>query len=328
LVPRSIKSLEGLVGVTSRRWDSDFQPLTIEQADGVMQQFWNKDVKAWQTHWVPVFRRFAHDLVLDAHICPGQLVLDVGTGTGAAAFEAAKSATPGGFIVGIDRSERMLAVAKAESRKSERRSLRFLTMEGEHLLFPQGLFDAVISNCGISYASFHQTVAEAFRVLRKGGTFTFNDWHLKDVPAHRIFSNVLQQHKTRNPSRKLRIQRAAVATVERFGNRDMDLNVQLRELREVGFARVQVKRRKYAIVLRSVQQYLDMRFARVALKQELAELSGVWRTRLLNELRKELEQFVRNRRFKFDWEVSFVQAKRPIIASKPIPSQSRYLEFA
>lgn len=291
--------------------ESAFEHVSIEQADKVVQQLWDEDVTAWQAHWVPVFRIFAHDLVSDAGICPGQLVLDVGTGTGVAAFEAAKCVTPQGFIVGIDHSEPMLTAAKADSRKSGRKSLRFLTMEAEHLLFPDGLFDAVISNCGISYATFHQTIAEVFRVLRKGGIFTFNDWHLKDVPAHRTFSNILQQYRTGNPSRKLRIQRGAIATLERFGNRDMDLNVQVRELRQAGFVNVQVKRRKYTIVLRGIQQYLDMRFTRVALKQELAELSRVRRARLLNELRKELKQFMRNKRFKFDWEVSFVRGKRP-----------------
>lgn len=291
--------------------ESAFEHMSIEQADSVVQQLWDEDVKAWQAHWVPVFRIFAHDLISDAGICPGQLVLDVGTGTGIAAFEAAKCATPEGFIVGIDRSEPMLTLAKADCRKNERKNLRFLAMEAQHLLFPDGLFDGVISNCGISYAAFHQTITEVFRVLRKGGIFTFNDWHLKDVPAHRTFGSILQQYRTGNPSTKLRIHRGAIATLERFANRDLDLDVQVSELRRVGFAKAQVKRRKYSIVLRDIQQYLDMRFTRVALKQELAELSKVRRAKLLNELRKGLKQFVRNKRFKFEWDVSSVQAKKP-----------------
>ncbi len=285
--------------------------MSIEEADKVVRQLWDADVNAWETHWAPLFRKFALDLVSDARVCPGHVVLDVGTGTGVAAFEAATHTMPGGFVVGIDRSKPMLTAAKADAEKSGRKNLRFHTMEAEHLQFPDRLFDATISNCGISYATFHQTIVEVFRVLRRGGVFTFNDWRLKDVPAHKMLGSILEQYRTDNPSRKLLLQRTAVATLERFGNRKMNLKVQVNELRLAGFARVHVKRRKYTIILNSVQQYLDMRFTRVALKQELAELSETRRAKLLRELRKGLREFVRGKRFKLDWDVSYVHAKKP-----------------
>jgi hypothetical protein len=76
--------------------------LNVEEADRILQDLWDRDAVAWDTYWVPIFRRFAHDLVTDAHISVGQVVLDVGTGTGVAAMEAVRRSRPSGIILGID----------------------------------------------------------------------------------------------------------------------------------------------------------------------------------------------------------------------------------
>lgn len=283
--------------------------MDAEQADKVLQRLWDSDVRAWHEHWVPIFRRFAHDLALDARISTGQVVLDVGTGTGIAAIEAARFAEPGGFALGIDRSGPMLT--KAEDYTSKTKNVLFFKMSADHMLFPNELFDVVISNCGISYATLPRVISEVFRVLRKGGSFTFDDWHLIDVPAHRTFGDVLRRYRTEDPSAKLRVERTALATMERIGNQYLDVEAQVKELQRAGFENIQVKRRKYEIRLRGVQEYLDMRVQRAALKQELREISGNQRTKLLKELRSGLRHLVRNGRFIFDWQVIFVRAEKP-----------------
>jgi len=283
----------------------------LERAEQIVIELWDEDAKAWQLYWVPVFRRFAQDLILDSRVTPGQIVLDIGTGTGIAAFEAARRAKPDGFVFGIDRLESMLTAGKAEPESRRLKNMRFILMDSKRLLFPDRIFDVVVSNCGISPVGFHQTVAEAFRVLRKGGTFVYNDWRLKDVPAHRMFGETLQQHRTEKPSRNLALQRAALATLERFGNREMNLNEQLRELRMLGFENVEVKFRNYRVELDGTDEYLDMRLKRAALKQELVELSAKRRKRLRSTLKEELRRFVRGRRFLFDWKVIFVRARKP-----------------
>ena len=183
-------------------------------------------------------------------------------------------------------------------------------MDAQKLLFPNQIFDVVVSNCGISPVGFRQTVAEVYRVLRKGGTFAYSDWRLKDVQAHRIFGETLQQYRTKNPSKKLSLERAALATLERFSNREMNFDEQVRELKMVGFKRAEVKTRNYRIALDGIQGYLDMRLKRATLKQELRELPAKKRRELLHALRHELTQFVRGGRFLFDWKVIFVRAKK------------------
>jgi len=65
--------------------------MSLKQADKIAQSPGGEDTKAWEVHWVPIFSRFAVDLVKMAKVGPGQLVLDVGTWTGIAAFQAAKA---------------------------------------------------------------------------------------------------------------------------------------------------------------------------------------------------------------------------------------------
>ena len=95
--------------------------MDIMLAEEVAQELWDLDVTPWNNHWAPVFRNFSRQLVREAQLSPGQLVLDVGTGTGIAAFEAAEQLRHG-FVIGIDRSTKMISAARAhniEERTSE-----------------------------------------------------------------------------------------------------------------------------------------------------------------------------------------------------------------
>ena len=284
--------------------------MNLEQAEHIVMSLWGKDAGAWRRYWVPVFRRFAKDLIFDSGLSQGQLVLDIGTGTGVAAFEAARRVKWSGFVFGIDRMESMLAAGRAEPEARRLRNVRFFLMDAQKLLFPNQIFDVAVSNCGISSVGFRQTVAEVYRVLRNRGTFAYSDWRLKDVQAHRIFGETLQQYRTRNPSKELSLERAALATLERFSTCEMNFDEQVRALKMVGFKRAEVKTRNYRITLDGIQGYLDMRFKRAPLKQELRELRARKQRELVRALRDELAQFIRGGRFLFEWKVTFVTAKK------------------
>lgn len=285
--------------------------IDVRQVDRIVQGFWDQDVRAWSSHWAPIFRKFARDLVTDARLSRGEIVLDIGTGTGLAALEAARHVKPGGLVLALDRSRPMLKFAELSAKRDRVRNVVFFEMNADRMLFPDELFDVVLSNCGIAYTTFPAAVAEAFRVLRKGGTFVLNDWHLKDVQAHRVFGGILQQHRTNHPSKRLRAERTAMATFERKGSRYSDLNELVIELQRAGFAETQTKYRTYRIKLRGVQEFLAMRLEREALKHELRELTQAKRRMMLDELRRGLKPFLRKGRFIFDWKVAYVSARKP-----------------
>ena len=280
--------------------------MNVENAELIVKDLWEKDVSAWNTHWVPIFRKFSQELIYRAQLRPGQIILDIGTGTGVTAFEAEKR-IKNGFVIGVDRSPKMISVARA-NKTNHNRNIFFIEMTGERLLFPSRLFARVVSNCGISPGTFRATSEEISRVLRDNGIFASSEFHLIDVNPHRTFSEVLRRYRTDNPSRKLRRWREALATMESLGNQGSDSKREM--LRRAGFKRISEFPKIFRIILPSTQYYLKMRFQRIALRQELIELPQVRRRKLLIELRNSLETYTHNGQFSFNWKVNFTLAKK------------------
>ena len=92
--------------------------MEIDYAEKIAEEIWDLDVTPWTKHWVPIFQKFSQELIRNAQLSPGQLILDVGTGTGIAAFVAAKRSEHG-VVIGIDRSPKMISAARANSKKKQ-----------------------------------------------------------------------------------------------------------------------------------------------------------------------------------------------------------------
>ncbi len=117
------------------------------------------------------WRRRATDL---ARLEPGGRALDVATGTGDLAFELAARVAPGGEVVGVDFSERMLelARAKADARAASLGGVRVRFESGNALAlaYPDGEFDAATVAFGArNFSDLDRGLAEMARVVRPGG---------------------------------------------------------------------------------------------------------------------------------------------------------------
>jgi ubiquinone/menaquinone biosynthesis C-methylase UbiE len=283
--------------------------MSIMEADAALKSLWDQDAIAWDRYWVPVFRLFARDLVKDASLSRGDLVLDLGTGSGVAAVEASR-ACPAGLVVGIDRSDAMIALAQKEAIKTHRQNVRFVRMSGENLHFPDGFFDAAISNCGIGITDFGKGLNEILRVLRRGGVLEFNDWHLIDVKPHRIFGEVLGKYRTANPSPQLALERSALAGMESF-HHSLSSKTQLQMVHDAGFDDAQLTNRRHKVRMNGVKDYLKMRLCRATIRRETSEMSTTQRKLFLTELRERLREFAKGSGLVFDWNVFYIRAKRP-----------------
>jgi SAM-dependent methyltransferase len=111
----------------------------------------------------------ARDLVRRAAVAPGERVLDVATGTGNAAIEAAAA---GAVVTGCDLTPELLDVARARDG-----GITWVEADAERLPFPDGAFDVVLSCIGAIFAPDQQrTAAELTRVLRPGGRLAMANW--------------------------------------------------------------------------------------------------------------------------------------------------------
>ncbi len=284
--------------------------IPLAEADAVLKALWDQDAVAWDRYWVPIFRLFARDLVKDASPSKGDIVLDLGTGSGVAAIEASKAAPSVRLVVGIDRSDAMIALARKEAVKAHRQNVRFIKMSGEDLRFPNGFFDAAISNCGIGILDFGKGLKEILRVLRPGGVLVFNDWHLIDVKPHRIFGEVLGKYRTGAPSSQLTRERSALAGMESF-HHSRSSKAQLEMIRDAGFRDAKLTNRRYRVRMQGVNDYLKMRLCRVTIRREISEMPPKQRRLFLSELRERLREFVKENGLVFDWDVFYVRAKSP-----------------
>ena len=113
------------------------------------------------------WRRRAADL---AQLSPGGRALDVATGTGDLALELAARVAPGGEVIGVDFSERMLEVARAKAAAPPGVRVRFETGNALALAYPDGEFDAATVGFGArNFSDLSRGLAEMTRVVRPGG---------------------------------------------------------------------------------------------------------------------------------------------------------------
>jgi len=112
--------------------------------------------------------------VADLH--EGETVLDLGSGAGADVLISARRVGATGRAIGLDMTDEMLALARANAAAAGVTNVEFVKGHIEEIPLPEASVDVVISNCVINLSGDKQQVLnEAARVLRPGGRFAVSD---------------------------------------------------------------------------------------------------------------------------------------------------------
>jgi SAM-dependent methyltransferase len=111
-----------------------------------------------------------------AALRPGERVLDLGSGGGIDVLLSARRVGETGFAYGVDMTDEMLDLARANAAKAGAGNVEFLKGTIEDLPLRDGSVDVVISNCVINLSvDKPKVLAEMHRVLAPGGRIGISD---------------------------------------------------------------------------------------------------------------------------------------------------------
>ncbi|WP_246799477.1 class I SAM-dependent methyltransferase [Bradyrhizobium sp. CCBAU 51753] len=148
---------------------------------------WDRMVATYEAQSQPFTMHYAEAALKTLDIGPSSKVLDVATGTGAAALAAART---GAQVTAIDFSAGMVQRVRAHGISN----IDAQQMDGQALDLPDAAFDAVLSVFGVMlFPDWRAGLREMARVTRPGGAAAIAVWNSADGGGvHMLVSRIVR----------------------------------------------------------------------------------------------------------------------------------------
>jgi SAM-dependent methyltransferase len=122
------------------------------------------------------FRSVVEGVVQRAGLQPGEQVLDLGTGTGQVAIQAASFVGPAGQVTGVDISGEMLALARERAVALGLRNVQFRDGRAEAIPGDSSCCDVLLASLSLMYVIDRAAAAHEIARVRPGGRFVAAVW--------------------------------------------------------------------------------------------------------------------------------------------------------
>ncbi len=151
--------------------------------------------------WLPHIAPVGEALLEALHAQPGDMVLDVASGTGEPALTLARRMGDTVKIIGTDAAEAMVNVAQKKAANEELSHIQFQHMAAEKLNFPDAAFDKILCRFGVMlFEDSLQGLKQMQRVLKRGGRFAIAVWDTPETMptlrwAYQVFAGRIPADK-------------------------------------------------------------------------------------------------------------------------------------
>jgi ubiquinone/menaquinone biosynthesis C-methylase UbiE len=161
--------------------------LTEDEQTAILAERYSQRAEAYDQLWSPVIRPAGELLIRQLSLTAARSIIDVGTGAGAL-LPAIRRAAPNATILGVDRSDGMLRLAR------QKHSGSLALMDVQNLALSANRFDVAV----VAFVLFHvpdadRCLREVNRVLKPGGMAGTVTWGPERIPmANAIWDEELE----------------------------------------------------------------------------------------------------------------------------------------